>query len=309
MPKNTLLSAVSSINTGICRMLWYVRNNNEVIGPFPTGQIQQAILLGRISAQAEVSQDKEEWKPLRLVPQLIPDLLKGDTSDERTRERIAAARRWADERRRERRADDADPARRGPGRRSQESYSTLEYRDHREAVVKDLRPSKERFIVVTLFVIIILAAGIYAGFKWVPQQTLGQQCDAAAGKGVNWRECNKAGLQLLNSDLSGAMLNSTNLQAANLFGTKLNKADISYADLSNSNLSFTDFQQAILKGTNLRATDLSKANFTQADLSYADLRDAKLNDTVLANANLSNAIWVDGRKCLAGSIGVCRVSK
>ncbi len=290
-------------------MLWYVRSKNKVIGPFPTGQIQQGILLGRISTQAEVSQDKQEWKPLHLCPELIPDLLKGDSNDEHTRERLAAARRWADERRQERRAGGDDQMRAGPGRRSQESYSTLEYREHRESVSKSLRPSKERFVLVSIFVVGLLAAGIYAGINWVPNQPAAAQCDAAAKKGINWQQCNKVELQLLNSDLSGAILNSTNLQGANLFGSKLDKADVAYADLSNSNLSFTDFQQASLKGANLRAADLSKANFTQADLSYADLQDAKLSDTILANANLSNAIWVDGKKCLVGSIGICRISK
>jgi hypothetical protein len=276
-------------------MLWYVRNKNKVIGPFPTGQIQQAILLGRISAHAEVSQDKEEWKPLRQCPQLIPAVLRGDASDEHTRERLAAARRWADERRRERRLGEDDPDRQGPGRRAQESYTTLEYRDHRETTV-----------IVLLSVVVLLAAGVYAGFKWVPQQPAGPQCEAAATKSINWRQCNKAGLQLLNSDLSGATFNSINLQGANLFGSKFSKADLSYADLSNSNLSFTDFQQAQLKGANLRAADLSKANLSNADLSYADLQNAKLVDTVYTHTNFSHAIWVDGRKCLAGSIGVCR---
>ena len=290
-------------------MHWYVRNKSKVIGPFPTGQIQQAILLGRISIHAEVSQDKEEWKPLRQCPQLIPDILKADSTDEHSRERLAAARRWADERRHERRAGEDDPSRKGPGRRTEESYSTLNYRDHRETVSKTLRPSKERFALVLLAVIVLLVAGVYAGFKWVPQAPAGPQCEAAAARGINWRQCNKAGLQLLNTDLSGAILNSTNLQGANLFGSKFIKADLSYADLSNSNLSFADFQQAQLKGVNLRAADLSKANLSNADLSYADLQDSKLVDTVYANANFSNAIWVDGRKCLAGSIGVCNYAK
>lgn len=290
-------------------MHWYVRIKTKVIGPFPTGQIQQAILLGRISIHAEVSQDKEEWKPLRQCPQLVPDVLKGDTTDEHARERLAAARRWADERRRERRAGEDDPSRKGPGRRTEESYTTLQYRDHREAVSQTLWPSKERTALVLLTVIVLLVAGVYAGFKWVPQTPAGPQCEAAAVNGVNWRQCNKAGLHLLNTDLSGAILNSTNLQGANLFGSKFIKADLSYADLSNSNLSFTDFQQARLKGANLRATDLSKANLANADLSYADLQDSKLVDAVYANANFSNAIWTDGRKCLAGSVGVCRFTR
>ncbi|MEJ2452025.1 MAG: pentapeptide repeat-containing protein, partial [Gammaproteobacteria bacterium] len=260
-------------------MLWYVRNKNKVIGPFPAGQIQQSVLLGRISAVAEVSQDREEWKPLRQCPQLIPEVMKNDAIDEHERERLAAARRWADERRRERRAGEDDPERKGPGRRNQESYRTLEYRDHREAIVQSLQPSREKAFLVTLFVIILLAAGVYAGFHWVPKPPATPQCDAKPAPGINWHLCNKAGVHLLKTDLSKASLNSSNLQGANLFGSVFVRADLSYADLSSSNLSFTDFQQARLKGANLRAADLSKANFSGADLSYADLQDARLADT------------------------------
>lgn len=290
-------------------MLWYVRNKNKVIGPFPTGQIQQAVLLGRISAMAEVSQDREEWAPLRQCPQLIPEVMKGDASDEHVRERLAAARRWADERRRERRAGDEDPARKGPGRRNSEPYTTLEYRDHRESVVQSLTPSREKAVIVMLFVLLVLGAGLYAGFHWIPKAPATPQCEATASPGVNWRQCNKAGAQLLKVNLSKAQLNSVNLQGANLFGADVSRANISYADLSTSNLSFTDFSRAELKGANLRAADLSQANFTAADLSYADLQGAKLADTRFDGANLSDAIWVDGRTCLKGSIGVCRFAK
>jgi len=290
-------------------MLWYVRSKDKITGPFPTGQIQQSILLGRISINMEVSHDKEDWKPLQQCPQLIPDLLKSETSSEHARERIAAARRWADERRRERRAGEDDPARLGPGRRSQEPFSTQEYRDHRETIVAGLRPSKERFTMVSLLVVLVIASGLYAGFNWVPNTSSDQQCEAAAAAGINWRQCNKAGLPLLNANLTGANLNSANLKGTNLFGSNLGKADLSYADLSNSNLSFADFQQAILKGSNLRAADLGKTNFSQADLSYANLQDAKLNDTVLTNAILSNTIWIDGSKCEVGSVGECRIAK
>jgi len=287
-------------------MAWYVRDKNLVIGPFPSGQIQQSLILGRITIDAEVSMDREVWKPLREVSELIPDVMQGDINDEHARERLAAARRWADERRRERRAEDDDPERLGPGRRAREPYAAIEYRDHRESIVQTLRPSRERVLAVIAFVGILLGGGLYAGFNWIPQSPNTPECDAPPAMGVNWRLCNKRGIQLLNADLHAAILNSTFLQDANLFGTDLREADIAYANLSGSNLSFTDFQGAIVKGANLRAADLSKANFSNADLSYADMRQARLSDTVFTNADLSHALWVDGRKCQAGSIGTCR---
>lgn len=300
---------VTSTFVGDCRefgMLWYVRDKNKVTGPFPTGHVQQAVLLGRISPTAEVSRDREGWIALSQVSELIPDVMKGDATDEHVRERLAAARRWADERRRERRAGDDDPARQGPGRRDQEPETTIEYRDHREEVVQSFRPSQEKMARVMVFVLLVLGAGLYAGFHWVPKAPATPQCDADARPGVDWRQCNKTGVQLLNKDLSRARFNSTNLQGANLFGSTFTHADLSYADLSASNLSFTDFRQARLKGANLSTADLSKANFTAANLSYADLEGAKIADTRFDGANLSQTIWVDGRTCQKGSIGVCR---
>lgn len=290
-------------------MHWYVRNHDKITGPFPAGQIQQAILLGRISIQTEVSQDKAQWVSVQECPELIPDVLKRDTGDEHARERLAAARRWADERRGERRNGDTDPTRTGPGRRNRESVATLNYRDHRENLLRTLRPGREHFIVVMLSVFALITAGIYAGFKWIPQQPAGPRCEASAQRGVNWQQCDKAGEQLLNTDLSDAILNSINLKNSNLFGSQFIKADMSYANLSHSDLSFADFQGARLKGANLRAADLSKANLNSADLSYADLSDAKIGDAVFTNADFSNAIWVDGRKCLAGSKGLCRFAR
>lgn len=289
-------------------MLWYVRSKDKVIGPFPTGQIQQGLILGRITLEAEFSNDKEEWRSLHDYPQLIPEALKGDANDEHSRERLEAARRWADERRRERRSGD-DPSRQGPGRRAPEGIATLAYRDHRETRVQNLRPGKERMGLVILAVATLLATGIYAGFRWIPQAPAGSQCDAPPAPGINWSQCNKAGSQLSNMDLSGAKLNSVNLTGVIMSGSKLLKADLSYADLRNSHLDGSNLEQAHLKGANLRSADLSHANLTRTDLSYADLQGANLTGANYGNADFSNAIWVDGKMCLVGSIGICRVSK
>ncbi len=289
-------------------MHWYIRSKNKVTGPFPAGQVQQSILLGRVMLNDEASTDKEEWKSVRSCPQLIPDVLRMDPNDENTKERLAAAKRWADERRDERREEE-DSDRTGAGRRDDESVAVLAYRQNRETLNRSLKNGNERSFIGLVVVLLVMAVGGYAGFKFVPQETMGAQCDAAASPGVNWSHCNKAGLQNLNVNMSNAILNSTNFQDSNLFGSNLSAADLSYADLSRANLSFVDFQNAQLKGTNLRSADLSKANFTNVDLSYANIQDANLQGVVLTSAKLDHAIWINGKKCLAGSVGKCLVSK
>ena len=77
---------------------WYLRSHGQVKGPFPAGLVSRYILLGRINDGDEVSSDGNEWIVIRDVPELIPQVLKGDASDPIVLERLQAARRWADER-------------------------------------------------------------------------------------------------------------------------------------------------------------------------------------------------------------------
>jgi len=286
-------------------MRWYIRSNDKVTGPFPAGQIQQFLLLGRVKLDAEVSTDAVEWKPLQHYPGLIPDVMLADPNDEHARERLAAARRWADERRKERRTDD-DPQRLGPGRREPEPDATLKYRSQREAVTNALRPGRERYVLSLIFVAALLLAGALAAFNWIPEQPAAAQCEREAGPGVNWHSCHKAGIQLIQQDLSGAIFNAAVLQGANLFGCNLSGADLAYADLSRSNLSFADLQRATMKGANLRNADLSQANLENTDLSYANLQHATVKDASFNGTDLSHAIWLDGRTCLPGSVGACK---
>jgi len=56
----------------------------------------------------------------------------------------------------------------------------------------------------------------------------------------------------------------------------------------------------LLKTKQCPNCDLSGANLNGADLGWADLNGANLSD-----AKLSYAVWTDGSKCKAGSIGQC----
>lgn len=284
-------------------MNWYIRRQNKVTGPFPVKQLQQSILLGRLSLHDEVSKNREEWLPVRTVAELIPEILKADTSDPATRERLAAARRWADERRGERR-DTAD-GRLGPGRREPENHGTLEYRFQREAVLADIKKSRDRLLGGAVLAIVILAAIGFAGFRFIPEQQAGAQCDAVPASGVNWSNCNRIGEQLIKVDLSKAQLTGTSFLNTNLFGADMSGANLSYANLTQAKLDLAILQNAQAKGANFTGATLANANLTNADLSYAIFKQAKLENANLSGANLVNAIWIDGKTCIAGSVGKC----
>lgn len=287
-------------------MNWYLRRQNKVSGPFPHKQLQQSILLGRVGLNDEVSQDKQEWQAIRGVTELVPSILNSDQSDPQARERLAAARRWADDRRGERR-DVSDQSRIGPGRREPEAHDELAHRYHRESVLGEIKHRREKLLGSAVVVLVVLLAGGIAGFIWVPKAVPGAQCNAKAAPAVNWDNCYLVGLQQLNTNMQKAQLSAANLQAANLFGSNLNGANVTYTDFSRGNLSFVDLQNSNAKGANFTGADLSHANLSQADMSYANFRHAKLNETNLSKTTLDHAIWIDGKTCLPNSVGKCVV--
>lgn len=286
-------------------MYWYVRSHNKVTGPFPSGQIQQSILLGRVNLDDMVSKDKEKWTTIRRCPEVIPDVLKEDPNDKNHKERIKAAQRWADERRGERRLDE-DPERTGSGRREEEAYTTAEYRQHREVAALASRTRRGKSVIGLVLVVVVIIGGVIAAFRLPSPVQEDAQCASPARPSINWMNCQLTGLQSINSNLNGARLSNANLESANLLGSSIQKADLSYANLKNANLSYVEFQGSRMLGADLRGADLGKTNLSNANLSYANLKDTNLTDVILTNTILSNAIWLDGRKCLSPSVGRCR---
>ena len=284
---------------------FYIRRNNQVKGPFPAGQIAQALLIGRFRLSDEVSIDREEWQLIESLPELVPDVLRGDPDDPETSQRLAAARRWADERR-----PVAGAEAEGEPRRQPESSSVVEYRQHRESIYRRLGRRKDVAVLQVLLVVASLAALVYAGFNFTPSHEVAEsQCHAEAAPRVDWRNCRLAGLSAIKRDLSGAQMNSSILTDANFFAADLHDATLDYAELRSSNLSFANCSNASMKGADLQQADLSQANLRGADLRYANLTGARLDGAALDGATLEHAIWIDGRQCQAGSVGSCVVNK
>lgn len=282
---------------------WYIRSqsNGEIKGPFPGGQITQEILLGRHKMDDEVSHDKEEWLTLRDVSELVPEVFTENQNDPGFKDRLAAARRWADERR-----GIADIDAHGE-RRANESYEKEELkRLHRlanEAKKKTnpLATYAQLTIALVLIVIVITLA-----FQYSPDSEKKlTDCSSPAKQGVDWNGCNLSGSQLVRAKLIAANLMGTNLQTANLYAADLSHANLQYSQLHLSNMKYVNFTKANLKGASLVGSDLTGAIFTQANLSYANFRDAIIDSTDFSNARLDNAIWVDGRICRTNSIGSC----
>jgi len=286
--------------------IWYIRKKDKVTGPFPAGQISQLLVVGRLSLDDEVSHDKDEWFTIHDVPGLIPEVL-SEADDASHAERLAAARRWADERREERREENPKtPSRQSNGRRHGESLQDIEYRQHRESIYKNFRERPKMAVAKLLVFVAIVIGLVWGSFNYSPLNIVDiPDCTAQARKGVNWRNCNMLSLVAIRTDISESNLHSAILRNANLFASNFSKSRMDYVDLSGSNLSFAVFNHTNLKGANFKRADLKKTSFTGANLTYADFSNASLSQTNFKDADLSHAIWVEGQKCKQGSIGRC----
>lgn len=281
---------------------WYIRSKSGAgaKGPFPGGQISQEILLGRYKLDDEVSHDKEEWFALREVPELLPEIFFENRSDPGFKDRLDAARRWADERRGISDIDKSDE------RRANVSYEDEEIkRLHRLATESKKKTSPVATFVQVFFVLLAIIAVIILAFQYSPEDENVVDCSSPAQQGVNWSGCKFVGAQLFQKELIAANLMNANLQTANLQSSNLSLANLKFAQLHLANLVNADFSKANLTGADLMGANLSGTVFKQANLSYANFRDAVIEDTDFSNARLDNAIWIDGRTCSLNSIGSC----
>jgi len=286
--------------------LWYIRKEGQTRGPSPAEQIAREILLGRIRENDDLSTDCVHWRPLRALPQLVPEVMRINDTVE-GRQRLLLARLRVDDRGHERRGPGYAPAgsdRRHGDRRTVESFDVVVPREHdiRLATeVEGARDERKRLLPAAVIMIALFMVATY--FFWyrpaVPRAV--RDCQAAPAPAVNWSGCDMLGrtlsrVDLSRANLSGTKLTGADLRAARLRASDLHDANLEDADLSGANLRAANFKGALLRGANLSQSDLRDADFSQTSLEAANLNGAKLG----------RAIWTDGRVCAAGSVGECR---
>ncbi len=290
--------------------LWYVRRGAKLQGPFPCGTVRRFVLLGRVLMDDEVSSDQESWKPVSMVPDVVPPEVRKAALDGNI-ERLIPAHMREDERTgRERRSAEDDlkfQERRAGERRQDESEVLQKHRQAREDL-QHLQEQKERpyigILVTVLLIVLLIGGGLYLG---APPTVAEPDCQAPPAPGVNWRNCNFDRLQAEGVDLSGAIINSVMLRQAQLSGSNFRDSDLMYANLSGSDLSYAEFTNARMKGVDVQHSDLTYADLSGADLSFANFRNAKLGGAKFTDTILDSAIWIDGSTCQIGSVGACRI--
>ena len=151
--------------------LWYVRKQGEVRGPFPAGAVIQDRLVGRISADDELSPDREEWRGFDAWPELnafaVPSATSSAAEPQWLRERAKARLRWADERGAPNRRGGNESAPESTDRREQERRS----KEGGEGGKRSSARARPRFAneraILKIVAILAIAVGLLALLTWL----------------------------------------------------------------------------------------------------------------------------------------------
>lgn len=279
---------------------WYVKQGERIQGPFPNKLIGRFLILGRITQDVLVSQDKVHWAPVKNYPVMVPEVVKEADTPEGKRA-LMLARIREDER-----SSETNEENDYDDRREDEEQIVRVHRQMRDDVFKryNNQPKKR----LAYYSITGLLALTLIGFFFVSQTTDEVRladCSAAASPGINWSGCNKQGEVLRSRNLQQVNFRSAKLENADLSAAQLQEADLSYANLSQAILLSAQLQNSNLKGANLRKANLQGADLSGANLSYAELVGSQLQGANLKNAVFDYTTWVNGETCLPGSVGAC----
>lgn len=126
--------------------------------------------------------------------------------------------------------------------------------------------------------------------------------------GMDLRDQNFVGLQMLGADLRSTDLTDARLEEADLSDARFSDAEIYATDFTGAKLTganfacpepedslcfafigFGDFSESNLNNARLSGLIISATDFSNASLRQADLSHVHLNDTVLFGADLTNA--------------------
>jgi uncharacterized protein YjbI with pentapeptide repeats len=284
---------------------WYLRHEDQVFGPFPPLQIEEAMNAGEVTSEWEVSLNGQDWLSIADSGQFKMDQAvwsSGDTQESLSwhDQRQQARKRWLQDG-----ASVTDMAR-DPSQDAALRSSVA--RDHiRTQALLQEEKSKHSSPWIALLGLALLAGvgiAVWLGQGDKPIQAgIGQtvNCSAALSDGVNWGGCGKHGFTQPGVKARNARMDKVQLEDAHLHG-----ADLAYASLKSANLRNAELVRVNLTGADLSAADLSGADLTGADLRYAVLSKANLTGVRFSSTQLDKATWIDGRVCATGSMDVCR---
>lgn len=279
---------------------WYIKLENNIHGPFPNQLIGRYLILGRITLDTPVSQDKQNWSAVSHYPAMVPDVVKEAGTAEGDRALMLA--RIREDERSSRSGGEAELEER---RDEEEDVVQLHRQLRDDLLFKARTEPRQRLIMISILALFIITLiVVYLSYDGDTGARL-TDCSAMAQPGINWSGCNKEGELLRSRNLQQANFRNAKLQTSDLSAAFLQQADFAYANLSRAILVSAQLQGASFKGANLYQANLQDADLREANFSHAEMIGSQLQGADISSAIFDNAIWVNGRKCLPGSVGSC----
>lgn len=224
------------------RILWYLRHDGLIRGPFTSTTLRRLMLDDQAMHTAEVSQDKRHWQRALDVPEVMPPTLRnGGTS--------------------------LMPAKLQPLGSRVFFLSALVILLLLVGLGIWLMPKGQKHSGGTANC--NAAPGPYVNWS---------NCRLAAIKASN---LDLHGLVASNADLHKSQLGGSNLKGARLEYANLERADLAYANLEGANLKGASLKGADLSYANLEQADFSFANLQGAKLGNARLEGAILDNALM----------------------------
>ena len=112
------------------------------------------------------------------------------------------------------------------------------------------------------------------------------------------------------TSLSGVLENCNVFESPNTFNSRLNSESTDINSIfsifyNNLDGNYSNFDNSNLAKVNFEGANLYSSSFKGANLFETNMRGANITGAIFDEANLSNAFWVDGKKCALGSVGTC----
>jgi uncharacterized protein YjbI with pentapeptide repeats len=106
---------------------------------------------------------------------------------------------------------------------------------------------------------------------------------------ANFTDTSLKGAKLLNTDLTSAVFNKTNLKNASAKRACLKNTTFQESILDSADFSDTDLRYAQIRGSSLKETNFFSANLSKVDFAGSNMEKCSLTRVILQDANLSGA--------------------
>jgi len=239
---------MSDSRTNGSGLLWFIRRGSAVRGPYNSTKVRHFVLEDKLGLEDEVSPDRQEWRRVGSVPEVVPLQMRTDDS-------AFAAEQNAI------RKVDRVRATRG----IIVTLMVIAGLTGGVSIIGRQPLETERDCAADPVPGVFLEDCRLNGAQMTGASLSGAQLASASLSGARLSESDLGNADLRYADLSGADLSYANLGAADLKGANLRLADLTNADLDQADLTYADLRGAKLGGTSLNRVKLEGAIWTDGE--------------------------------------------